>query len=93
MKKIAVWVVLLVCLFVGGVAMAEQDHAFQLDQALETDAGLCHYNLFVPDSYDGSKPYALHIALPGWEGLYFQGVGEDLRWEYLPMNPVGMWMI
>ena len=84
MKKIAVWVVLLVCLFVGGVAMAEQDHAFQLDQALETDAGLCHYNLFVPDSYDGSKPYALHIALPGWEGLYFQGVGEDLRWEYLP---------
>ena len=29
MKKLTVWVVLLVCLFVGGIAMAEQDHAFQ----------------------------------------------------------------
>ena len=38
----------------------------------------------MPESYDGSQPLALHIALPGWEGLYFQGVGEDLRWEYLP---------
>ena len=84
MKKIAVWIVLPVCLLVWGVAMAEHGREFQMDQALETDNGLCHYNLYVPESYDGSTPYALHIALPGWEGLYFQGVGEDLRWEYLP---------
>ena len=84
MKKIAVWIVLPVCLLVWGVAMAEQGREFQMDQAMETDDGLCHYNLYVPESYDGSTPYALHIALPGWEGLYFQGVGEDLRWEYLP---------
>ena len=84
MKKIAVWIVLPVCLLVWGVAMAEHGREFQMDQALETDDGLCHYNLYVPESYDGSTPYALHIALPGWEGLYFQGVGEDLRWEHLP---------
>lgn len=30
------------------------------------------------DSYDGSRPYALFITLPGWEGLYFQGVGANM---------------
>ena len=70
MKKIAVWIVLPVCLLVWGVAMAEHGREFQMDQALETDDGLCHYNLYVPESYDSGTPYALHIALPGWEGLY-----------------------
>ena len=65
--------------------MAEERPAFQMNQIYESEAeGTIHYNLLVPDGYDGSKPYALHMALPGWEGLYFQGVGEDLRWEYLP---------
>lgn len=40
-----------------------------------------HFNLYVPENYDGSKPYALYITLPGYEGLYFQGVGENLRRE------------
>lgn len=40
-----------------------------------------HYNLYVPDSYDGSRPYALFFTLPGYEGLYFQGVGENLYSE------------
>ena len=57
-----------------------------MDNALWTEDGVFHYNLYVPESYDGSNPYALHIALPGWEGLYFQGLGEDLRWEYLPFE-------
>lgn len=35
-----------------------------------------HYSSYIPESYDGSKPYALFITLPGWEGLYFQGVGS-----------------
>ena len=41
-----------------------------------------HYGLYVPESYDGTVPYALFITLPGYEGLYFQGVGENLRREH-----------
>lgn len=41
-----------------------------------------HYGLYVPESYDGTEPYALFITLPGYEGLYFQGVGENLRHEH-----------
>lgn len=43
--------------------------------------GDIHFNLFVPKSYDGSEPYALYITLPGYEGLYFQGVGINLHQE------------
>lgn len=58
---------------------------FALDQVLETDnLEDIHFNISVPEDYDRTHSYALHIALPGWEGLYFQGVGEDLRWEYVP---------
>ncbi len=35
----------------------------------------------MPASYDGSKAYALYITLPGYEGLYFQGVGVNLQSE------------
>ena len=65
----------------------ETDRGFVLDNVLDDDElGEIHFHLFVPESYDGTKDYALHIALPGWEGMYFQGVGEDLRWEYLPFE-------
>lgn len=40
-----------------------------------------HFSAYVPESYDGTHPSALFVTLPGWEGLYFQGVGENLRWE------------
>ncbi len=40
-----------------------------------------HFNLYVPKTYDGSKAYALFITLPGYEGLYFQGVGVNIRQE------------
>ena len=83
MKKLIA--IALVALILAGGCMAEQMNGFALDNVLTTeDLGDIHYNLYVPDSYDGSAPYALHIALPGWEGLYFQGVGEDLRWERVP---------
>lgn len=68
-----------------GLGSAEDAMDFELNLSYETESeGTVHYNLYVPEGYDGSEPYALHIALPGWEGLYFQGVGADLRWEYLP---------
>ncbi len=52
---------------------------FILDNVLHSaEYGDIHYNLYIPDSYDGSKPYAVFLTLPGYEGLYFQGVGENL---------------
>lgn len=40
-----------------------------------------HFSAYVPDTYDGLQSYALFVTLPGWEGLYFQGAGENLRQE------------
>lgn len=43
--------------------------------------GDIHYNVYFPDSYDGKKKMALYITLPGYQGLYFQGVAENLKTE------------
>ena len=62
-----------------------EDRGFVLDNVLhDPERGDIHFNLYVPDSYDGTQPVPLYIALPGWEGLYFQGVGADLKWETMP---------
>ena len=54
---------------------------FLLDNVLYSDEGEIHYHIYIPDSYDGSEPYALYLTLPGYEGLYFQGVGQNLYSE------------
>lgn len=55
---------------------------FTLDNVLHsTTQGDIHFNLYVPDSYDGTKPYALFVTLPGYQGLHFQGVGVNLETE------------
>lgn len=55
---------------------------FLLDNVLHSDEeGNIHYNVYIPDSYDGSKPYALFLTLPGYQGLYFQGVGSNIMTE------------
>lgn len=55
---------------------------FTLDNILQTDSNNdVHFNLYIPKNYDGDKPYALYITLPGYEGLYFQGVGVNLKDE------------
>lgn len=54
---------------------------FVLDNVYHSDIGDIHFNLHVPESYDGSTPYALFITLPGYQGLYFQGVGVNLQTE------------
>lgn len=75
----------LICFLLAGLlmlsgALAENEIMFQMDQVFMSDTeGTIHYNLYVPESYDGTVPYALYMALPGWGGLYFQGVGSDLR--------------
>ncbi len=52
---------------------------FSVDNVLHSGAnGDIHYNVYIPESYDGSKPYALFFTLPGYEGLYFQGVASNI---------------
>lgn len=61
----------------------QQDRGFTVDDALATPGGrTLHFSLHIPDAYDGSAPYALYVACPGWEGLYFQGVGANLQEDY-----------
>ena len=53
-----------------------------MDNVLHTaDEGNIHFNLYVPESYDGSQRVALFVTLPGYQGLYFQGVGANVRTE------------
>lgn len=70
----------------GGYVLTEGSQTgrgFVVDDALQTPSGrTLHFSLHVPDSYDGSVPYALYVACPGWEGLYFQGVGANLQEGY-----------
>lgn len=55
---------------------------FTVDNVLHTgENGDIHYNVYIPESYDGSRPYALLFTLPGYEGLYFQGAAANLRSE------------
>ena len=60
----------------------EEYRGFTLDNVLHSHTeGDIHYNLYIPDSYDGEEPCAIFFTLPGYEGLYFQGVGENLYSE------------
>lgn len=43
--------------------------------------GDIHYNVYIPDSYNGKSQYALFVTLPGYQGLYFQGVAENIKTE------------
>ena len=54
------------------------------DNVYYSELGDIRYSSYIPDSYDGSEPYALFITLPGWEGLYFQGVGANMAEDFGP---------
>ena len=61
---------------------SEEYKGFLLDNVLHSSSeGDIHYNVYIPDSYDGTKEYALYVTLPGYQGLYFQGIGENIRTE------------
>ena len=67
-------------------AGSEEYRGFLLDNVLHSQSeGDIHYNVYIPDSYDGTKEYALYVTLPGYQGLYFQGVGENIRTEDLSL--------
>ncbi len=60
----------------------EEYRGFMIDNVLHSpDYGDIHYNVYIPQSYDGSEPYALYFTLPGYEGLYFQGVAANIQSE------------
>lgn len=60
----------------------EEIRGFLVDNVLHSEKDKdIHFGLYVPKSYDGKKPYALFVTLPGYEGLYFQGVGANIRAE------------
>ena len=60
----------------------ESYRGFLLDNVYHSASdGEIHFNVYIPESYTGSEPYALYFTLPGYEGLYFQGVGVNLRAE------------
>ena len=60
----------------------EEYRGFLMDNVLHSENdGDIHYHIYVPESYDGSEPYALFVTLPGYEGLYFQGMGVNLEAE------------
>ena len=93
MKRLICCLLLLV--MTGSLAFAEdrltpgtqEDRGFVLDNVLHhQERGDIHFSLYIPGGYDSSQTYPLYIALPGWEGLYFQGVGYDLKWETLPFE-------
>ena len=69
----------------GAVTPGTQtQRGFVNDNVLHAEIGDIHFSSYIPESYDGSEPYALFITLPGWEGLYFQGVGANMVEDFGP---------
>lgn len=62
-------------------SVPETYRGFELDQTLDGASGVIHYNIMVPESLDASSPVSLFVTLPGYQGLYFQGVAENLKTE------------
>lgn len=53
----------------------EYYEGFQVDNILHSSDGLpdLYYHIYVPESYNGDKAYALYIVLPGHGAYYFDG--------------------
>jgi predicted peptidase len=59
---------------------------FVIDNVLHSEIqGDIHFTSFYPNNYNENEEYAIYFALPGWEGLYFQGVGSNM-YESLPFE-------
>lgn len=72
----------------GAITPGTQTYkGFVLDNVLHDEAeGDIHFNLYIPDSYNGTQEVPLFVTLPGYQGLYFQGVGENLKTEDFPFE-------
>lgn len=57
-----------------------EQRGFIIDNVLHSQTqGDIHFASYYPEGYDKTKQYAIYFALPGWEGLYFQGVGVNMQ--------------
>lgn len=64
-------------------AGTETQRGFINDNVLHSpEHGDIHFSSYIPENYDSAEPYALFITLPGWEGLYFQGVGANMQEDF-----------
>ena len=84
-------VLLLLCALCGAATAegtltpgTQTQRGFVNDNVLHSDIGDIHFSSYIPETYDGSVPYALFVTLPGWEGLYFQGVGANMVEDFGP---------
>lgn len=69
----------------GSVTLGTQtQRGFINDNVLHAGIGDIHFSSYIPAHYDGSQSFALFITLPGWEGLYFQGVGANMVEDFGP---------
>lgn len=60
----------------------QYQRGFLNDNVYHSPLGEIHYSSYIPEDYDGREPYALFITLPGWEGLYLQGVGANMAEDF-----------
>ncbi len=58
----------------GSIEFGTQEKdGFIVDNVLHSDTqGDIHFSSYIPESYDGSEPYALFVTLPGWRGCTFR---------------------
>lgn len=54
---------------------------FLIDLVYQYNGRDVHYSAYIPSNIDESEGINMFITLPGWEGLYFQGVGVNLEYE------------
>ena len=47
---------------------------FQIDLVYNIDGRDIHYSAYIPENINELDSVNLFITLPGWEGLYFQGL-------------------
>lgn len=60
----------------------EEYRGFIVDNVFHSvSQGDIHYNVYIPEEYDGGEAYALYFTLPGYEGLYFQGAAANIKSE------------
>ncbi len=59
----------------------EKYRDFTLDNIYHSSIGDIHFSSYIPSDYTSRVDMTLYIALPGYEGLYFQGVGTNLKYE------------
>lgn len=56
-----------------------EQRGFIIDNVFQSEEqGDIHFASYYPEGYSSDKQYAIYFALPGWEGLYFQGVGANM---------------